>query len=286
MSFKNSRIGASTAHGFLDRAVDSEQVYHPRLIANRDGNTMVHAIEDELRRSIGFDFSVAFITPGALGMLKQSLRDFTGRATIITSTYLDFNEPDMFRELLTLDGIEVLVHPGDQGGFHSKGYVFTQDGTLSAIVGSSNLTRSALTKNQEWNLRFSALPEGDITYQLQAAIEDQKAHAFPLTTEWIDEYSKRRKPKYSQAMAEAIEEGEVPAGRIVPNAMQKEALDEIRAVREGIGDEAGADRALVISATGTGKTILAALAAREINPERMLFVVHREQILSLDPPIR
>ncbi|MDN5721899.1 MAG: DEAD/DEAH box helicase [Corynebacterium sp.] len=280
MSFKNSRIGASTAHGFLDRAVDSEQVYHPRLIANRDGNTMVHAIEDELRRSIGFDFSVAFITPGALGMLKQSLRDFTGRATIITSTYLDFNEPDMFRELLTLDGIEVLVHPGDQGGFHSKGYVFTQDGTLSAIVGSSNLTRSALTKNQEWNLRFSALPEGDITYQLQAAIEDQKAHAFPLTTEWIDEYSKRRKPKYSQAMAEAIEEGEVPAGRIVPNAMQKEALDEIRAVREGIGDEAGADRALVISATGTGKTILAALAAREINPERMLFVVHREQILN------
>lgn len=87
-------------------------------------------------------------------------------------------------------------------------------------------------------------------------------------------------------MAEAIEEGEVPAGRIVPNAMQKEALDEIRAVREGIGDEAGADRALVISATGTGKTILAALAAREINPERMLFVVHREQILNLDPPIR
>lgn len=280
MSLVNSRIGASTAHGFLDRSVDSEQLYHPRLIANRDGNTMVHAIEEELRRSIEFDFSVAFITPGALGMLKQALRDFTGRATIITSTYLDFNEPDMFRELLTLDGVEVLVHPGDHGGFHSKGYVFTQDGTRSAIVGSSNLTRSALTKNQEWNLRFSALPEGDITYQLQAAIDEQKAHAFPLTAEWIEEYAQTRKPKFTQAMAEAIEDGEVPAGRIVPNTMQKEALDEIRAVREGVGDEDGEDRALVISATGTGKTILAALAAREVNPERMLFVVHREQILN------
>jgi superfamily II DNA or RNA helicase/HKD family nuclease len=279
MTFASSPIGASTAHGFLDRTIDSEHLYHPRLIANRGSNTMVQAIEEELRRSTEFEFSVAFITPGALGMLKQALRDFTGRATIITSTYLDFNEPNMFRELLTLDGVEVLVHPGTHGGFHSKGYVFTQHGPLSAIVGSSNLTRSALTKNQEWNLRFSALPEGDITFQLREAIEEQKAQAFPLTSAWIDEYAQARKPKFSQAMAEAIEQGEVPVGRIVPNTMQEQALAEIRAVREGLPGEAGEDKALVISATGTGKTILAALAAREMDPKRLLFVAHREQIL-------
>lgn len=274
MSFDSSAIGAGTAYGFLDRTTDSEHLYHPNLIANRGDNTMIRAIEDELRRSERFDFSVAFITPGALGLLKQALRDFSGRARIITSTYLDFNEPDMFRELLTLDNVDVMIHLGVDGGFHAKGYVFAQDGTLSAIVGSSNLTRYALTRNQEWNLRFSALPEGDITYQLRAAIEEQRAQSTPLTREWIDEYERNRQPRVAPELEEVIEGGEVPAGRIAPNAMQRKALEEIRVVRES-----GEQRALVISATGTGKTILAALAAREFEPQRMLFVVHREQIL-------
>lgn len=274
MSFDSTAVGAGTAYGFLDRATDAEHLYHPSLIANRGDNTMIRAIEAELGRSHEFVFSVAFITPGALGLLKQALRDFRGKARIITSTYLDFNDPAMFRELLTLDNVEVMVHSGVDGGFHAKGYVFTQAGTLSAIVGSSNLTRYALTRNQEWNLRFSALPEGDITHQLWAAIEEQRSQSLPLTREWIDEYEQNRQPRVTQELERSIEEGDVPAGRIVPNAMQKKALEEIRAVRES-----GEQRALVISATGTGKTILAALAARECDPRRMLFVVHREQIL-------
>ena len=274
MRLESTPVGAGTAYGFLDRTVDSEHLFHPNLIANRDGNTMVRAILEEMKRSKRLDFSVAFITSGALGLLKQALRDFAGEARIITSTYLDFNEPDMFRELLNLDNVEVLVHPGTDGGFHAKGYVFTQEHTLSAIIGSSNLTRNALIRNQEWNLRFSALPEGDITYQLCAAIEEQRAASFVLTREWIDEYERARQPRVSPVMAEAIEAGGVPTGRIVANSMQKEALAEIRRVRE-----MGESRALVISATGTGKTILAALAAREMEPQRILFVVHREQIL-------
>ncbi|MEY8566812.1 DEAD/DEAH box helicase [Corynebacteriaceae bacterium 7-707] len=274
MRLESAPVGAGTAYGFLDRTVDSEHLFHPNLIANRDGNTMVRAILEEMKRSKRLDFSVAFITSGALGLLKQALRDFAGEARIITSTYLDFNEPDMFRELLNLDNVEVLVHPGTDGGFHAKGYVFTQEHTLSAIIGSSNLTRNALIRNQEWNLRFSALPEGDITYQLCAAIEEQRAASFVPTREWIDEYERARQPRVSPVMAEAIEAGGVPTGRIVANSMQKEALAEIRRVRE-----MGESRALVISATGTGKTILAALAAREMEPQRILFVVHREQIL-------
>lgn len=274
MRLESTSVGAGTAYGFLDRTVDSEHLFHPNLIANRDGNTMVRAILEEMKRSKRLDFSVAFITSGALGLLKQALRDFAGEARIITSTYLDFNEPDMFRELLNLDNVEVLVHPGTDGGFHAKGYVFTQEHTLSAIIGSSNLTRNALIRNQEWNLRFSALPEGDITYQLCAAIEEQRAASFVLTREWIDEYERARQLRVSPVMAEAIEAGGVPTGRIVANSMQKEALAEIRRVRE-----MGESRALVISATGTGKTILAALAAREMEPQRILFVVHREQIL-------
>jgi superfamily II DNA or RNA helicase len=275
MTFEQSPIGASTAFGFLDRSVPSDQLYHPRLIVNEDENTMLRAIKEEMARSERFAFSVAFINPSALGLLKQDLLDFDGHATIITSTYLDFNEPDMFRELLTLDNVEVLVHPGGAGGFHAKGYVFEQDGSLSAIVGSSNFTRYALTTNKEWNLRFSALPDGDITFQLRDAIAQQRKESEPLTPEWIDRYEKVRQPKGTPETAEIIEEGGVPVGHIEPNSMQRDALAEIRKVRED-----GERRALVVSATGTGKTILAALAAREFAPQRMLFIVHREQILN------
>lgn len=274
MSF-DSPVGAGTAHGFLDQTVASDQLYRPKLIINDDENTMVRAIKEELGRSDRFDFSVAFISASALGLLKQALVDFTGQATIITSTYLDFNEPNMFRELLTMDNVEVLIHPGTHGGFHAKGYVFTQGNSLSAIVGSSNFTLNALTVNKEWNLRFSALPEGDITYQLRDAIDQQRSESIPLTEAWIDEYERTRQPRVTPAPVIALGEEDAPAGRIEPNSMQQEALEEIRKVRE-----AGEQRALVISATGTGKTILAALAAREIDPARMLFIVHREQILN------
>ncbi|MGO3487384.1 MAG: DEAD/DEAH box helicase [Corynebacterium variabile] len=271
----DSPVGQGTAHGFLDQSITSDQLYHPKLIINDEDNTMVRAIKEELGRSDRFDFSVAFISASALGLLKQALVDFAGHATIITSTYLDFNEPNMFRELLTMDNVEVCIHPGTHGGFHAKGYVFTQDDSLSAIVGSSNFTLQALTTNKEWNLRFSALPEGDITYQLQDAINQQRSESFPLTEEWIEEYERARQPRVSPATIIALEEEEAPVGRIEPNSMQQEALEEIWKVRTS-----GEKRALVVSATGTGKTILAALAAREIDPGRMLFIVHREQILN------
>lgn len=271
----DSPVGQGTAHGFLDQSITSDQLYHPKLIINDEDNTMVRAIKEELGRSDRFDFSVAFISASALGLLKQALVDFAGQATIITSTYLDFNEPNMFRELLTMDNVEVRIHPGTHGGFHAKGYVFTQGDSLSAIVGSSNFTRDALKTNKEWNLRFSALPEGDITYQLQDAINQQRSESFPLTEAWIDEYERTRQPRVEPATVIALEEEEAPVGRIEPNSMQQEALEEIRKVRTS-----GEKRALVVSATGTGKTILAALAAREIDPRRMLFIVHREQILN------
>lgn len=163
-------IKADTIFGFLDSGTESGQLYNPRLIANEADNTMLRAIREELRRSERFDFSIAFIGSGALGLLKQALHDFKGRGRIITGSYLDFNSPDVFRELLGLKDIEVLVYPEGQDGFHSKGYVFTQKEGITAIVGSSNLTRNALLLNQEWNLRFSALPDGDVTGQIDLSV--------------------------------------------------------------------------------------------------------------------
>ena len=267
-------LASDTTFGFIDRTTETEKLYHPVLIANEGENTMKRAIVEELRRSESFTFSVAFITTDALAALKQALLNFQGRGTIVTSTYLGFNQPAVFRELLTLEGIDVRIHSDDGRGFHAKGYVFNQPRSVTAIVGSSNLTVSALQRNREWNLRFSAMPGGDIVDQLSGAVEAQRADSIPLTEEWIEAYEASYVPPEPRAgsVAPAVDPGVVDrhSQRVVPNLMQSEALAEIASLRA-----AGEKRAVVVSATGTGKTILAALDVRAAAPKKMLFLVHR-----------
>ena len=278
MSATSRQLILDNTFGFLDSHVAADQVFHPTLVSNSDGNTMLRAIRDELKRSRRFVFSVAFITPSAIAMLKQSLLDFQGVGTIITSTYLGFNSPAAFYELLNLERIRVYVHPDSAAGFHAKGYIFEQEASTTAIVGSSNLTERALLKNHEWNLRFSALPDGDIVQQLNRAAQAHIDASAALTRAWIDDYAVTwlAQPHPSSPGATSIEEAGAlpPEGVIYPNVMQVEALAEIAALRE-----TGENRAVVISATGTGKTILSALDVRAFEPKRMLFIVHREQIL-------
>lgn len=261
--------------GFLNNAIDAPKIYNPKLIANDAGNHMLDALKDELRRATKFTFSVAFISNHALAMIKEDILQFVdrgGTGEFITSDYLDFNSPSAFRELLEIDGIKSYVHHDEVGGFHAKGYVFhhLNDTEISAIIGSSNLTGDALLRNQEWNLQFSTSTNGDIALQLVTAVERQKLHATLLTQEWIDLYESRRaQPIFT------------PRGchdrlsHIEANAMQRQALTNLRDLRLN-----GKSKALIISATGTGKTILSALAVREATPSRVLFIVHREQILS------
>ncbi|WP_166805382.1 DUF3427 domain-containing protein [Cryobacterium sp. Hb1] len=276
MSATRRQLTFDNNFGFLNSQVKADQVFNPTLVSNTDGNTMLRAIREELKRSRRFVFSVAFVTPSAIALLKQAIIDFQGSGTIITSTYLGFNSPAAFRELLNLDGINVYVHPDSAAGFHAKGYVFEQEASITAIVGSSNLTDRALLNNHEWNLRFSALPDGDIVQQLNRAAQAHIDASIPLTKDWIDAYALTWIAPSSSPAIDSIEPvTDLPvSGVIQPNEMQVEALAEIAALRD-IGEK----RAVVISATGTGKTILSALDVRACAPNRMLFVVHREQIL-------
>ena len=257
--------------GFLDRETASARRFHPRLITNDGRDTMLRAILRELGTADSFVFSVAFVTPGAIAALKQTLLGFAGRGMIVTSTYLGFNSPAAFAELLNLP-VEVLVLDDAAEGFHAKGYLFRQENSSTAIIGSSNLTEAALQRNQEWNLRFSALADGDIVHQLEALITRQVARATPLTAEWVEEYRQTWVPPRGPAPSR----GRAAGGglTVLPNAMQGEALAQIDLIRAR-----GERRAIVVSATGTGKTILSALDVRAVAPRRLLFVVHREQIL-------
>lgn len=248
---------------------------NPQLVANRKNLTMVQCVKDELRRCTSFDFSVAFVTSDALGLLKQSLQRDGLKGRLITSNYLGFNEPNAFRELLKIKSLEVFIYEPKPGvGFHPKGYVFRDGEETTAIIGSSNLTRKALSENREWNLRFTSSNAGHLPQQIEDEIVEQIAQSVPLTHEWIDHYEKTRVARVTKQAIDLADEAAAVSETIIPNEMQAEALLAIDNVRNQ-----GERRALVISATGTGKTILAALVARKIQPKKMLFLVHREQIL-------
>lgn len=137
-----------------------------------------------------FDFCVAFVSEGGLTCLVQMLSELKARGTkgrLLTSTYLNFNSPDVYRKLLTYDNIETRVY---QQNLHAKGYMFNRSGLNTVIVGSSNLTDRALTCNQEWNVLFRS-------YGADGAVGDLKrefellwncSETAPLTETWISHY--------------------------------------------------------------------------------------------------
>lgn len=271
------RFNRDIQFGYVGSPSEGPGDYNPRLVLNQDGRTVEHALVEELERGGDFTFSVAFISAGAIAQLKQHLLEHKGSGRIVTSDFLGFNDPRAFAELLNLKkflGIDVRRHTA--GGFHPKGYVFERSRSVTALIGSSNLTNRALSQNHEWNLKVSAATGSDLAKQLMSLLDQQVAASEPLTQEWIDEYAATYVAPPTRGMGTHLVPGDssVRPG-ITPNIMQQDALLALDLARAQ-----GNERAIVISATGTGKTMLSALDVRTVDPKRMLFVVHREQILA------
>ena len=218
-----------------------------------------------------------------LSELKE--RNILGR--ILTSTYLNFNDPDALRKLLEYPNIESHVY---QGNLHAKGYFFNRGQISTIIIGSSNLTQKALTCNKEWNILFRSFPKGNML--LEAKEEFDKLwldeETTPLTAAWITDYERylaqlKTKAQPAKPSAPFHRSGSVEPppttnadgshrSKITPNKMQRSALEAL-AVLHGRNEP----RALLVSATGTGKTYLSALDIERQKPHRILFIAHRRR---------
>ena len=241
-----------------------------KLLTNnyQEGIKLSHELICQFNSCSTFYLSVAFINKSGLAVLKQTLIDLKNKGIkgkIITSSYLNFNHPDMFNELLKFDNIEVRIFDKPNIGFHPKGYIFKNIDSYNIIIGSTNLTQSALSTNQEWNILVSGNKNNELIFKVLEEFKLQWNHSIPLTTDWIKKYEtiytsiptlKEKKNLY-----------------IEPNLIQQEALNSLNALRNE-----NKNKALIISATGTGKTYLSAFDVKNYNPKRMLFVVHRENI--------
>ncbi|KAF1300854.1 DEAD/DEAH box helicase [Enterococcus sp. JM9B] len=267
----------SLKKAFIDRQVESSK-YDPRIIINNPSKKefLLDILQDEIDNCQNFFFSVAFITQDGLDVIKSRLADLNKKGIkgkLLTSTYLYFNQPYMFEDLLKIPNLEVRV--SEKIGFHAKGYLFQRENFHSFIIGSSNLTVNALKVNYEWNVRLTSYEHGEIIHQIYEHLVSEWEMATSLTSFWIQEYKKIYEIKKSVVpLVEQSNEDFSEKYHVTPNRMQKAALESLRELRES-----GADKGLVISATGTGKTYLAAFDVAQMQPKRMLFIVHREQIL-------
>lgn len=233
--------------------------------------------------------AVSFVKSTGLRLLKPDLetalrgeeesRRAAARLRFLTSDYLGITDPEALRMLLLLqqDGAEVRVFVTDDDSFHLKAYIFAQrdaNGSLrgTAFIGSSNISGQALQDAHEWNYRV-VYPDDDGFLEAERRFEALFAHhrCVPLTDAWVDAYEKRRRPP-PIAIAPGSDEMEPPPQ---PTAVQLDALEALAATR----DE-GFRRGLVVLATGLGKTWLAAFDAERMGARRVLFVAHREEILT------
>ncbi len=279
---KIDQLRAGMEVAFIDSTASSNLAYRPQFISNdsKEGRKVLSSIEDELLSCESFDISVAFITMGGIEPLLQTLKELEesnipGR--ILTTDYLNFSEPKALQKLAELKNITLKMYMTDdsQEGFHTKGYIFKNDDVYRIIVGSSNMTLNALTKNREWNTKVVTSEDGEYATGILAEFEQLWNSPYAINyDDFIENYSQRY--EIIQKQRKIAREAEIPsleAYRLQPNAMQVEFVSNIKKLYE-----MGESKALLISATGTGKTYASAFALRELAPEKALFLVHREQI--------
>lgn len=241
-----------------------------------DEPRVLHQINTEIRSADRIDVLMAFIRKSGIRPLVESIRRHCdqGRACrFLTTTYTGSTQADAL-DMLTAAGADVRVSY-DTGStrLHAKAWLFHRDsGFSTAYVGSSNLTHSAQVTGLEWNVRISGARNADVIDKIGAVFESY----------WVrDEFRPYQREDFVARSAAARPSGTrvvLPPVELTPRPFQERLLEQIAVSRRH-----GRHRNLLVSATGTGKTVMAALdyarLRRSLPRARLLFVAHRQEIL-------
>ncbi len=277
---QNSELLKAVNTSLIDCNIDSAKELQHKLLVNRPRRKILSAIINELQECDEFIISVAFITKSGVSQLKNTLKILERKGVkgkIITGDYLNFTDPLALYELNGFKNIEIKLIT--KRNFHAKGYFFKKGNNWNIILGSSNLTQAALTKTEEWNVQLSSTAEGEFVNQLLTEFDILWKSTVNNSNALEDYHNFYVRNKQEMALKNHLYKeyltGQQKDERInyEPNTMQKRALSALKNLR--LKKE---KRALIISATGTGKTILSAFDVIEESPKKLLFIVHRENI--------
>jgi superfamily II DNA or RNA helicase/diadenosine tetraphosphate (Ap4A) HIT family hydrolase len=257
----------------------SEAPHARALIAGGDDALLQHLLP-HIDQSQSIDLVVSFVLDSGVRLIKprlQELLDRGGRLRLVTGDYLDVTDPNALRRLLDLNGdVNQWIFEAAQTSFHPKSWIFhfPGDGGI-AIVGSSNLSESALRSGVEWNYRLydrsMTRAWHDVVYGFERLLE--RPELKPLTHEWIDRYEAQRTDLSKPNRGFSEVEPETPLSAPPPHPIQQRALIALKESRL-----AGFTAGLVVLATGLGKTWLSAFDSEAF--QRILFVAHRDEILN------
>lgn len=258
----------------LNENIESNLNYQHKLLSNKN-EKIISNLRRELEQCDEFIISVAFITESGVTMILEQLKNLNRRGIkgkILTGDYLTFTQPKALKKLMEFENIDIRVVSEEK--FHAKGYFFRKDNLWSMIIGSSNLTQTALTINFEWNLKINSLKDGKIAKDILENFYNLFNSVEKLTIEKLSLYEKTYLMYNSYNKKIKAQEKKFVQAEIKPNIMQIQALENLKSLRSY------EKRGLLISATGTGKTYLSAFDVKNAKAERVLFIAHRKTILS------
>jgi superfamily II DNA or RNA helicase/HKD family nuclease len=250
------------------------------LNSRKEGRKVLSTLSLLMSRCESFRFFVAFVNQeGVISLIDQLIaaqkRGVKGQ--ILVSSYLDFTEPAALARLIEFPNLDVRINISDS--MHGKGYFFYEQEDAHLIVGSSNWTASALSSHLELNVLVNTEISSDFSKEVTETFDRYFAAATPVTRNFLENYNSRDiqyTPSYVAVGRDLDLVGELESesgDHITPNKMQSEALRQLTKLRAE-----GQRKALIVSATGTGKTYLSAFDALSVDANRLLFVVHRETI--------
>lgn len=276
-------ISSAIQYAFVDKKTPYfDENFIPRLLNNEELK-LAQVLEHELKSCANFAFSVAFITNRTINNFLSIFSDLNNKGIqgrILTTDYQSFTDPAALEALQRVKNVEVRLFQTDEKvGFHTKGYLFEQRNLFKFIIGSSNLTDSALKFNKEWNILFLSNKDGAIATNINNEFEKlwSNSRSIPLSDDVIKNYKERYQAKkdLQRQLSRVVKEKSPSVEEFRPNTMQ---LQFINALNVLVNKKK--TKALLLSATGTGKTFAAAFAIRDlvIEPKKMLFLVHREEI--------
>ncbi|WP_093426667.1 DEAD/DEAH box helicase family protein [Hathewaya proteolytica] len=247
---------------------------------------LYYQLKASIQKAKKIDIIVSFLMESGVRMILNDLKSALHRGVkirLLTGNYLGITQPSALylikKELA--DSIDLRFYNDRGRSFHPKSYIFHYDNSSDIYIGSSNLSRSALTSGIEWNYRFNNLLDEknfqqfydtfeDLFYHHSIIIDDAELKRYsknwhkPAVSKDLDRYEKNEKEEDLDAKVQLI---------FQPRGAQIEALYALEDSRKE-----GATKGLVQAATGVGKTYLAAFDSAKYN--RVLFVAHREEILN------
>lgn len=266
----------------LDKVLEKEIDYNTITTSNSitgDKDHIYPKLKQSFKTATTIDIIVSFLMESGVKLLLQDLKEALNRGVkirILTGNYLKITQPQALYLLKSelKDKVDLRFYNNPNKSFHPKAYMFHNPIDSEIYIGSSNISRGALTSSIEWNYRFLKSTAPNDFKVFYDTFEDLfNNHSLIITDEVLKDYSKQwtRPNIYKDIEKEESKEDNV-INIFEPRGAQIEALYSLEKSREE-----GFDKGLVVAATGIGKTYLSAFDSAKYN--KILFVAHREEII-------